>query len=337
MENDLLYKVALTLLPDIGDVRAKNLIAYCGSVEAVFKEKQSALKKIPGVGEIIARSISETDMLERAEEELRFIEQENIQPLFYLDEDYPKRLKHCEDSPVMIYYKGNADLNARKVISIVGSRAATDYGRNICEKIVEELADLHVMIVSGLAYGIDITAHKSALKNDMETVAVLAHGLDMIYPGTHTNIAEKISRQGGLLTELPSLTKMHPDLFPKRNRIVAGLADAVIVIEAAKASGSLITAELANGYSRDVFAVPGKIGDIQSEGCNHLIKINKAALLQSAKDIIYLLGWEENENGKKKKNIQTEIFIGFSDDEQVLVNIIKEKGKINTPKICSSE
>jgi len=331
MENDLLYKVALTLLPDIGDVRAKNLIAYCGSVEAVFKEKESALRKIPGVGEVIAKQISKSDVMERAEEELKFIQAEKISPIFYLDEDYPKRLKHCEDSPVMIYYKGNADLNASKVVCIVGSRAATEYGKDMCAKIVDELADLHVMIVSGLAYGIDVCAHKAALKNDLETIGVLAHGLDMIYPSTHTNIADKMSKQGGLLTEFPSLTKMHPDLFPKRNRIVAGLCDAVIVVEAAEKSGSLITAGLANGYNRDVFAVPGRNGDTQSEGCNNLIKTNRAALLQSAKDITYLLGWEENE--KKPKHIQTEIFIGFNADEQVLVNIIQEKGKINIDEL----
>lgn len=331
MNEELLYKVALTFLPEIGDVRAKSLIAYCGSVEGVFREKQSALRKIPGVGDIIARSISEADVLERAEEEIKFMEKYHILPLFYLDADYPKRLKHCEDSPVMLYYKGSADLNAKKVISVVGSRRATNYGKNFCEKMIEELAALNVMIVSGLAYGIDVCAHKLALKNKLNTVGVLAHGLDTIYPGTHRSVAEKMVKQGGLLTEFPSLTKMHPDYFPRRNRIVAGMADAVVVVEAARGSGSLITAELANSYNRDVFAVPGKIGDAFSEGCNHLIKINKAALLESAKDIVYIMGWEEKE--KKQKNIQKEMFAELNADEQVLVNILKQKEKINIDEL----
>ncbi|MEW6468458.1 MAG: DNA-processing protein DprA [Bacteroidota bacterium] len=330
MDKDLQYKIALTLIPDIGDVRAKNLIAFCGSVEAVFREKRSALKKIPGVGDVIARSVSEADMLERAEEEMRFIERYGIQPLFYLDDSYPRRLKHCEDSPVMLYYKGSADLNAGRIVSIVGSRACTDYGKGICTELIAGLAELNVMVVSGLAYGMDICAHKAALRHELDTVGVLAHGLDMLYPSVHKATAKKMVARGGLLTEFPSMTKMHPDFFPRRNRIVAGMSDAVIVIEAAKKSGSLITAHLANDYNRDVFAVPGRLTDPVSEGCNFLIKANKAALIQSVQDIIYIMGWEEK---KKGKTVQKQLFVQLSPDEEALVNILREKGKINIDEL----
>lgn len=332
MSDNLKYKIALTLIPNIGDILAKRLVAYCGSVEAVFKEKKFSLEKIPGIGSSYAKQIIDPSIFDRAEEEIKFIEKNDITPVFYLDGIYPKRLTHCEDSPVMMYFKGEANLNSEKIISIVGTREATDYGRSLCEKLIADLAPYNPLIVSGLAYGIDVCAHKAAIDNGLKTIGVFAHGLDKVYPALHRNIAKKMTGQGGLLTDFMSKTIPDRENFPRRNRIVAGIADATIVIESKKDGGSLITADIANSYSRDVFAFPGKVGDITSEGCNNIIKQNKAALLQSAADIIYIMGWEEN----KKKNApqQRQLFVELNADEEILVNLLKEKNSVNVDDIC---
>ena len=333
MDEELKYKIAITLIPGIGDILAKNLIAYCGGAEAVFKEKKQNLIKIPGIGTITADSIKKQNVLARAEKEITFILKYKIQPLFFLDDAYPKRLKQCADSPVMLYYKGNADLNAAKIISIVGTRNATTYGKTICENFIAELAGMDVLIVSGLAYGIDICAHRAALENNLATVGVLAHGLDNIYPSVHTATAKKMVENGGLLTDYLSETNPDKENFPKRNRIVAGMADATVVVESKNGGGSLITADIANSYSRDVFAFPGRIDDACSEGCNNLIKINKAALIQSAKDIVYIMGWEEKINkGKKKEQLQ--MLVNLNPEEELIVGVLKEKGTVNVDDIC---
>lgn len=332
MSDSLKYKIALSLIPNIGDVLAKRLVAYCGSVEAVFKEKRAALEKIPGIGTINVAGIVNLDVFERVEQEIRFIEKNNIQPIFYLDKEYPKRLTHCEDSPVMLYFKGDADLNAKKVISIVGTREATDYGRSLCEKLIKDLAPLEPLIVSGLAYGIDICAHKAALDNDLKTIGVFAHGLDKIYPAAHRPIAEKMIEQGGLLTDFMSKTQPNPEFFPSRNRIVAGMADCTIVIESKVGGGSLITADIANSYNRDVFAFPGRVGDATSEGCNAIIKQNKAALIQSAADVMYVMGWNEVKN--KKQNIQKQLFVELKPEEELLVSALKNNESTNIDDIC---
>ena len=327
MNAQLIYNIGITLLPGVGDLTAKNLIAYCGSAEAVFKETRSRLEKIPGIGSITAESLinkdARIDALMRAEEEIRFIEKQHITPLFFTDENYPFRLKQCEDSPVMLYTKGLMDLNAERVISIVGSRKATAYGKKICEQLVEAFAPFNPVIISGLAYGIDICAHRTSLKNNLSTVGALAHGLDNLYPGEHNGTAQKMLENGGLITEFMSGTKMNPEYFPRRNRIVAGMTDATIVIEATFKSGALITAEIANSYNRDVFAIPGRLDDPSSEGCNFLIKSNKAALIQSADDVIRLLNWDVQ--SKKPKLHQRELFASLSLEEESLVSILKEK------------
>jgi DNA processing protein len=330
--SDLKYKIALTQIPNIGDILAKRLVAYCGSVEAVFKEKKFALEKIPGIGAAYAKQIIDSSIFERAEEEIKFIEKNNITPVFYLDNSYPKRLTHCEDSPVMLYFKGEADLNSEKIISIVGTREATDYGKSLCEKLIADLAVYNPLIVSGLAYGIDVCAHKAAMDNGLKTIGVFAHGLDKVYPALHRSIAEKMVENGGLLSDFMSRTTPDRENFPRRNRIVAGMADATIVIESKKDGGSLITADIANSYNRDVFAFPGKVGDVTSEGCNNIIKQNKAALLQSAADIIYIMGWEQ----KKKKNApqQRQLFVELNAEEEILVNLLKEKSPVNVDDIC---
>lgn len=333
MSENLKHKIALTLIPNIGDILAKRLVAYCGSPQAVFEEKKASLEKIPGIGQVYANSIANQVDFNRVEEEIRFIEKNNIAPLFYLDSNYPKRLNHCEDSPVMLYYKGNADLNNPKIISIVGTREATEYGKALCEQLVKELVEHNVLIVSGLAYGIDICAHKAAINNSLPTVCTLAHGLDRIYPAIHQQTAQKMLENGGWLTDFMSGTNPDRENFPRRNRIVAGIADATIVIESKKTGGSLITADIANSYNRDVFAFPGRINDTQSEGCNNLIKQNKAALIQSAADIVYILGWESAKT-KKNQPQQKQLFLELSHEEEVLVNALKDKISITIDELC---
>jgi DNA processing protein len=335
-QTDLKYKIALTLIPGVGDVLAKNLVSYCGSAEAIFKEKKALLLKIPEIGPVTAESIIKHKVFDRAEEEIDFIDKYTIQPLFYLDKNYPNRLKQCADAPVMLYYKGNADLNSTKIISIVGTRNATDYGKEFTEKLVADLVKHDVLIVSGLAYGIDICAHKACVKNSVPTVGVLAHGLDRLYPALHKSTAKHMVDNGGLLTEFMSNTNPDRENFPKRNRIVAGIADALVVVESKAQGGSLITADIANSYNRDVFAVPGGVNDIYSEGCNKLIKSNKAALIESALDIEYILNWVKKEEGKKKAQTQKQLFIELSADEQLLVNLIDKHDSIAIDMICAN-
>ncbi|PKP51271.1 MAG: DNA-protecting protein DprA [Bacteroidetes bacterium HGW-Bacteroidetes-12] len=334
MNNQLLHNIAITCLPNIGEITAKKLIAYCGSAEMVFSEKKAPLEKIPGIGKINAQHIftNKKEALETAEKELKFIEKNQINPIFFLDEAYPKRLTHCEDSPVVLYTKGNMSLNAQKVISIVGTRKATDYGREFCEKLVADLAPHQPLIVSGLAFGIDICAHKAAINNNLSTVAALAHGLDRIYPNQHGIIAKQMQENGGIISEFKHETNPDRENFPKRNRIVAGLADLTIVIESSKKGGSLITADLANQYNRDVFALPGRLNDEYSEGCNWLIKTNKAALIQSAKDIEYIMGWETTD--KKKSHTQTKLFVELSDEEKAIIHLLSSSNKIAIDSIA---
>jgi DNA processing protein len=331
---ELTYQVALTLLDGIGDVLAKNLITYCGSAEQVFKTKRSVFEKIPGIGSVIAKSIvSHKELFDRAEKEIKFMQDKGIEPLFFTDKNYPHRLKHCHDSPVMLYYKGTADLNAAKIVSVVGTRTPSSYGRAITEKLMEDLKNSGVMVVSGLAYGIDITAHKAALDNGLNTVGVLAHGLDRIYPSEHKGYAKSIINQGGLLTEHISETNPDRENFPKRNRIVAGMCDAVIVVESKRGGGSLITATIANAYNKDVFAFPGKIGDALSEGCNGLIKTNKASLIESAADLFYIMNWNE-EKKPVKKSKQIPLPIKLSPDEQKIIDAFTGKSRLHIDEIC---
>jgi DNA processing protein len=333
-ENSLLYKIAISLIPGIGCVNAKRLIAYTGSIEGIFKEKKQHLLKIPGIGEILANEIVNANVLQKAEDEIKFIEKHKIKVLFYLDKDYPSRLRHCADSPILLYSKGNLNFESPKVLSIVGTRHATDYGKDFCEKLVANLAKSqhNPLIISGLAYGIDITAHKAALKHGLPTVAVLAHGLKSIYPVAHARYAKEIAGNGSLVTEFTSDVFADRAFFVKRNRIVAGLADATIVIESGEKGGALITADLANSYNRDVFAVPGRINDTMSKGCNKLIKTNKAILLEDVGDLEYQLGWEQTKN--KAKVVQRELFVELNDDEKVIIEAIRKNNEIAIDNLC---
>lgn len=331
MSNDLLYQIALSLTTNIGPVQAKILVEHFGNAQSIFNAKASQLKDIEGIGEVRAKSIKKFQRLAEAEEEVKFIEKYNIKPLFITDEKYPKRLLNCYDSPELLYYKGSADLNASRIIAIVGTRNHTEYGKQVTEKLIKELEDQHVIVISGLAYGIDAIAHKAALKNNLPTVGVLAHGLDQIYPSQHAGLAKDMIKDGGLLTEFRSKTNPDKHNFPTRNRIVAGISDATIVVETGIKGGSMITAELANGYNKDVFAFPGKVTDSKSAGCNYLIKNNKAVLLTDAQELIELMGWEENNRKEKKK--QRELFIELTDDEKVIINILKEKETVHIDEI----
>lgn len=328
MNSEKIYQIALTLVPKVGDVAAKKLIAYCGSAEAVFKESRKNLMMIPGIGSVMANSIVSQDLLSAAEFELRFMEQNAVKPVCFMDDDYPFRLKQCVDSPIVLYVKGaEVNLNAKRIISVVGTRKATDYGRAMTEHIIEGLSHLDdLLVVSGLAYGIDVAAHKASLKYKIPTLGVLAHGLDRIYPPLHDQVSRDMQRNGALLSDFMSGTSPERENFPKRNRIIAGLSDATLVVEARKKGGALITADIANSYSRDVFAVPGRVGDENSEGCNNLIRRNQAALVQSADDICYLMGWDADSDKNHVK--QVELFIDLTKEEEALIGILTSKEKV---------
>ena len=297
--------------------------------------KPSHFEKIPGIGSVIAKSIvNRKELFERAEKEVQFILDHKIEPLFFTDKRYPQRLKNCHDGPAMLYYKGNADLNAQKIVSVVGTRTPSAYGKQTTEKFIEELKDSGILVVSGLAYGIDITAHKVSLDNHLNTIGVLAHGLDRLYPSAHASIAERMIHQGGLLTEHISETNPDRENFPKRNRIVAGICDALVVVESKRGGGSLITATIANAYNKDVFAFPGKVGDVLSEGCNGLIKTNKASLIESVADLFYIMNWKEDAKPVKKSG-QIPLLLNLSNDEQKIVNAFThDKHQLHIDEIC---
>lgn len=330
MKNDLLHKIALTLVPNIGPVLSKNLISYCGSAEAVFSEKLSALSKIPGIGSSRAEDIKSADVLSRADEELKFIEKNEIKALFYLDEDYPRRLIHFDYCPIILYYKGSHNLNAHRTVGIVGTRKPSEYGKMNTEKIVEALKSYDATIVSGLAYGVDGIAHKKSVEYKIPTIGVMGNGLDLIYPAEHREVARKMIEHGGLLTEFCSKTKPDRVNFPMRNRIIAALSDAVIVIESKASGGSIITAEFANEYFKDVFAFPGKSSDELSAGCNSLIKRNKAHLIESVEDLVYVMRWEELD---KKKNIQSSLFIELTEEEHKIAEFIRSKKEVGIDEL----
>lgn len=322
---ELLHLLALTNANGIGDVMAKKLIAHCGSAIEVFSEKKQNLAKIQGIGSSITYALKDKSIFEKAAQEIEFIDKNDVQYSYFLDDEYPNYLKHCFDAPILFFKKGTIDVNSYKTISIVGTRQMTSYGKSVLEDLITKLKEYNPVIISGLAYGVDIHAHKLALEHKLQTVAVLAHGLDRVYPSIHKKYANEMLKNGGLITDFWSGTKPDRENFVKRNRIVAGLSQATIVIESAEKGGSLITADMANSYNRDVFAIPGRITDAYSRGCNQLIKTNKAATLTSAKDIAYILGWERED--KKKKTIQKELFVELNDTEKQVYNYLLKEGK----------
>lgn len=331
MQEDLLYQIALTLIPNIGDVNAKALVNHFGSAKAIFHAHKRDLDSLEGIGPIRAASIKNFKDFSGAEEEIQFIKKYKITTLFLTDKEYPQRLLNCYDSPPLLYYKGNVDLNQSRIVAIVGTRNNNEYGKTICEKLIEELKNEDILVVSGLAFGIDSIAHKNALKNNLKTIGVLAHGLDRVYPAQNSSLAKQMISCGGLLTEFRSKTIPDKQNFPGRNRIVAGISDAVIVIESGIKGGSLITAELANGYNKDVFAFPGRADDTKSEGCNYLIKNNKAALITSANDLLENMSWKKLKKTSPKK--QRELFIELSAEEKVIIDVLQTQEQIQIDEL----
>lgn len=326
-EKELLYTIALGMVPGIGDINAKKLIENFGSAEAVISESYRNLISIAGIGSKIAGHIKSKDHLLAAEKEILFINKHKIRALHYTEPDYPLRLRECADSPVLIYYKGNTDLNTEKIISIVGTRNVSRRGKDICRNLINELAGEFpdIIIVSGLAYGVDITAHKSALDENLNTLAVLAHGLKTIYPSAHTATAKRIVTNGGLITDFPSTEPPDRNNFLKRNRIIAGISDATIIIESGIRGGAMVTADIAASYSREVLAVPGYPGEKLSQGCNLLIKSNKASLIESVKDIEYQLHWSRTDSVNSH---QKTIFPALSPLEKEIMDLISEYDKL---------
>ena len=332
MHSDLVYQLALTTVPNIGTVQAKILLQHC-EAEEIFHAKKSFLEKIEGIGPVRADSIVRFRDFYLAEEEIRCMEKHHINAVFLTDPEYPKRLLNCYDSPTLLFRKGEADLNVSRMVAIIGTRSNTEYGRQQTEKIAEALAAVKATIVSGLAYGIDAISHRAALKNELPTIGVLAHGLDQVYPPAHSSMArEMIHAGGGLLSEFRCGVKPDKHNFPSRNRIVAGMTDATIVIETGEKGGSMITAELANSYNKDVFAVPGKVTDNKSAGCNLLIRTNKAVLLNNPNELIEMLGWEEKTK-KQARISQRELFIELSPEERLIVDLLKEKETVHIDEI----
>ena len=322
--SDLQYVLALQHIPNLGDASAKKLIRHAGTAEAVFKEKKTNLLKIGGVGNFRLQELFSAEHLKAAEQELKFINQNKIKCLYYEEEDYPEKLKHCLDGPILLFQRGNIDLSKKRIISIVGTRRATSHGVQFCEKLVEDLTPLDPIIISGFAYGIDIAAQKAALDKNLQTVGCLAHGLNQIYPGVHQKYVKAIEENGGFFSDFWSTDIFDRNNFLKRNRIIAGLSEATIVVESAEKGGSLVTADIANSYNREVFAVPGRPTDQQSRGCNMLIKSQQAHVLTGAEDLIYILNWQLKE---EIKPIQKQLFVELEEEEETLYGFLKENGK----------
>jgi DNA processing protein len=332
MCNELLYRIALTQIPHIGCVHAKLLIQQFHTAEAIFKAPIRELERMEGIGTVRARSIKNHNQFHRAEKEIAFIEKYHITPLFITDAAYPQRLVHCYDPPTLLFYRGQANLNASRVVAIIGTRSNTPYGRQLTEKLVQDLAAWDVLVVSGLAFGIDAIAHQAALKNKLPTVGVLAHGLNSMYPSQHSQLARDMVKQGGgLLTEFDHTMQADKHNFPTRNRVVAGISDAIVVMETGAKGGSIITAELANGYNKDVFAFPGRVTDAKSTGCNDLIKNNKAILLTDAEELAAVMGWTCT--ARPTMTPQKDLFIELNAREQAIVQLMRDKEAVHIDEL----
>jgi DNA processing protein len=320
--SELLYRIALTKVPKVGAVNSKNLIAHCGSAEAVFRSSKKVLTKINGIGEGIADFILTSNVLSWAQRELDFIEKNKVRVLYHTDPEYPRRLCMQADCPMLLYYKGTADLNAQRIVGIVGTRKPSPYGIRMCEEIVEGFKPFNVLIVSGLAYGIDAVAHRKSVASGIPTVGIMGTGLQRIYPSEHRDLGIKMCDNGGLLTEYPSDQDPEAKHFPMRNRLIAGMSDALIVVETADRGGSMITANMAVDYGRDIFAVPGRVGDAMAQGCNNLLRFRKANLLEHADNVAKQLNWGDSASGKPA--VQTQLFLELSDNEHIIMDILKK-------------
>jgi DNA processing protein len=331
-----IYEMALHLAEGVGGVTARNLLIHFGSAENIFKAKKHQLLQLQGIGAKVSQALTENQSLlfQKAEKEINDAEKYGIQILFFSNEAYPKRLKHIDDAPILLYQKGNTDLNQDKTIAVVGTRQSTSYGKNFIEKLLLELKAYKPLIISGMAYGIDIIAHRESLHHELLTVGVLANGLDTLYPSAHQNTAEQMIAHGGaLISEFPLGTRPDAPRFPARNRITAALSDVVIVVESMKKGGAMITAQYANDYNREVFALPGNIGLTTSEGCNHLIKTHQAHLITSAEDIAYIMNWGKISDTSPKKNLNLNN-LNLSDAEISVIKFLFEKEEASLDEMC---
>ena len=323
------HQIALTLVPGVGSILVRQLISYCGSATDVFRAPLARLLKVPGIGEVTARAILKPDVLTEAERVCQRLDKIGATALFYTDKAFPTRLKTLYDAPALLYFQGSGNPNAPRTIGLVGTRQATDYGRRVTADIIEALVPFGVHVISGLAYGIDIAAHRASLANGLPTIGVMASGLDIIYPNVHQKTAGEMLVLGGLLTESIPGTKPDAHLFPARNRIIAGLSDAVVVVEAAAKGGALITAEYANNYHRDVFAVPGQLNQAFSAGCNKLIRENKAQIYTSPKDLIEALNWDVPLEQITRKSQAPPLPVDVTEEETQVLSLLRQAADLH--------
>ncbi len=335
MNSARFYDLALTFLPGVGGSTARRLVDFFGSAEAVFKAPEKDLLTIEGIGEVRASTLysdlRNAAYLKRAEVEMAFAGKHRIEMCTAEDAAYPTRLRQCEDSPYLLYCRGAANLNAARIVAIIGTRKPSDYGVQLCEQLVAALATENVLVVSGLAQGIDAVAHRQSVASGIPTAGVLAHGLDMLYPQAHRGMAaEMIEKGGALLTEIPHGTKLNPNFFPVRNRIVAGMCDVTVIIESGIKGGSMITAYLAQGYNREIAAFPGRVGDAHAEGCNALIRRNVAALITNAADLLETMNWLRT---APKKVVQPKLMLTFSPEETKVVQALENQEKVHIDEL----
>ncbi len=324
-DQELLALLNLQHTPNLGDGTIKKLIQQFGSATEVLKQKKSTLLKIDGIGEHKLSAFGEDAHYAFAKAELEYIRSQNIEVTAYTEEAYPQRLKHCIDGPILLFSRGNFNWNNPRILSIVGTRKVTSYGENFIKKLIQELSPLNPLIISGFAYGVDITTHKACINNGLQNIGVLAHGLNQIYPKVHSKYMSDVEANGGFVTDFSSQSNFVHTNFLQRNRIIAGLSEATIVIESAEKGGSLVTADFANGYNRDVFAVPGRADDKQSIGCNNLIKQQRANLMTSAADLIYILNWKLEET--QKPAVQKQLFVELTEEEKLIYRFLTKNGK----------
>lgn len=323
---EIIAALRLQAIPNIGNITAKKLIAHCGSPAAIFEDKLHHLLSIEGIGRATLKGLHNSTYKEEAEAEYEYLLRENITTSYFMDDDYPAYLKHCVDSPILLFQKGNIDLKNKKIISVVGTRNATSYGKAFCEAFIEEIAPLDPIIVSGFAYGVDIAIQKAAITQGLQTIGCLAHGLNQVYPRSHKKYVQKVEKHGGFFTEFWSTSTPERENFLRRNRIIAGISEATIVVESAEKGGALVTANLAHDYNRDVFAVPGRCADKYSRGCNDLIKRQKAQMLTSAAELVYFLGWEL-EDKKETPVVQKQLFVELDETERFVYSCLQANGK----------
>ena len=324
--SNLNYQIALTLLKGIGPIKARLLLSQTESLESIFLDSLTSISKKTNISLSILKQMNREKALDIANQHASYVTKNNLESHFFTSDTYPRRLKQCADAPILLFSKGNTNLNFEKIVAIVGTRNATEYGKSVCEEMIKGFIGKNILVVSGMAYGIDIFTHQLCVKYDVPTIGVLGHGLDRMYPSEHIITAKKMFKNGGLLTEYLPGTNPDRENFPMRNRIVAGMSDATIVIESKESGGSLITAELANDYNRDVFAIPGNVGQIYSKGCNTLISKQKAHLITNSNDFLTWMQWKED---VKPKSVQRMLFVDFSEEEKQLISILEQEGELS--------